>query len=822
MQVDSDVQPTIACLLLPFDIILCATVSVAIGQRVESLVRTGLTSLLNGTGPLLAGLVSGPLPLAFGALGVPVVNVNATPTEPAFAAPLSAPAGVWNNITIVAMSRGFNAAGFPLPPFPASPNAARIMDSSTAFAVELRRVFAQPLLNAARGSNPRFTSATVTTDAAGAPAARLGFILDRDGDVLDDLVDNCPDTPNPDLDGDGIGDPVPDLDGDGWGDGTPSLCDRCPGIPNPMDNADADLDGIGNFCDCDIDGDSCPNALADGVRWLGAPGECAAFPVPSYSDEQPRTPSPAACPRSPCFSAPSACVLQDIDGDGVGDLSDVDDDGVIDHCDPDDDGDGVPDYGVSPGTPAIPCATGEGAGDACDDNCRWQANASQRDTNEDGVGDACDCFCPGPGAPTCDLPPPGGGGPMGGPMGPPRLGEQLGGCVSILGCGAVASLDPRCLWDDSCSGHPDRLSLTDTAGYTIRAASGADLDALAGLGPALALIGDQDGDDWQDLAVGSPLRDLCRPSGRCRTDTGEVIGVASSDLGLLWRVSLDRPGEEMGRALAAVDRWLLVGAPGARNPAGVRTGAVHVFDTSTAEPGYLRTLFGEAAGERFGASLAVAGDLDGDGVPDVLVGAPRAATAAGRRAGRIDALTIAGARLGRYEGLVAGGQLGVSSSALLPRGNVPGGVFAGAPRAFGGKGMVVFFDWNGIARWSDVGGWAEELGTSLAPAADFDGDGIEELAAGAPGAAAGAGALRIYGPFGALLAEITVPQGAGFGLLVNVPGDMDGDGRPDLSIGFADFAGTGALYPGAHLVLRGLGGQNLLPGDGPIDAPLGP
>jgi hypothetical protein len=73
-------------------------------------------------------------------------------------------------------------------------------------------------------------------------------ISDTDGDLIYDLLDNCPFLSNMDQ---------ADSDEDGIGD----LCDNCPGDPNPS-QADIDQDGIGDNCDLcpndinnDIDGD---------------------------------------------------------------------------------------------------------------------------------------------------------------------------------------------------------------------------------------------------------------------------------------------------------------------------------------------------------------------------------------------------------------------------------------------------------------------------------------------------------------------------------------------------------------------------------------
>ncbi|MCA8962671.1 MAG: thrombospondin type 3 repeat-containing protein, partial [Planctomycetes bacterium] len=67
------------------------------------------------------------------------------------------------------------------------------------------------------------------------PVPLAAFMVDTDGDGVDDTIDNCPTVFNPlqeDLDGDGIGDD----------------CDNCPTIANPGQE-DADGDGIGDVCD---------------------------------------------------------------------------------------------------------------------------------------------------------------------------------------------------------------------------------------------------------------------------------------------------------------------------------------------------------------------------------------------------------------------------------------------------------------------------------------------------------------------------------------------------------------------------------------------
>jgi Thrombospondin type 3 repeat len=77
---------------------------------------------------------------------------------------------------------------------------------------------------------------------------------DRDGDLVANAQDSCPDTWNPrqeDADGDGVGDPC-EVDGDG--DGLQDFRDKCPDLRSI--NVDTDNDQVGDECDPDDDNDN--------------------------------------------------------------------------------------------------------------------------------------------------------------------------------------------------------------------------------------------------------------------------------------------------------------------------------------------------------------------------------------------------------------------------------------------------------------------------------------------------------------------------------------------------------------------------------------
>jgi FG-GAP repeat len=171
---------------------------------------------------------------------------------------------------------------------------------------------------------------------------------------------------------------------------------------------------------------------------------------------------------------------------------------------------------------------------------------------------------------------------------------------------------------------------------------GGKLDDGDRFGTALAVLGDLDGDGNADLAVGAPGDD------DDSIDTGAVWILFMNSNGTVkteQKISFDtggldallRSGDAFGSAIANIDDLnrdtvsdIVVGAPG-DDDGGVDAGAAWIlYLTASGRVGHqqkLSLLEGDfdgaiSTGDAFAAALANAGDLDLDGISELLAGAP--------------------------------------------------------------------------------------------------------------------------------------------------------------------------------------------------------
>jgi hypothetical protein len=145
-------------------------------------------------------------------------------------------------------------------------------------------------------------------------------------------------------------------------------------------------------------------------------------------------------------------------------------------------------------------------------------------------------------------------------------------------------------------------------------------------GYAVAGAGDINSDGWDDVIVGAPHYSNGEfQEGAAWVYFGSGLGLATEPA---WQVESDVAGALFGFAVAGAGDVnsdgrddLLVGAPGGGSAG---QGAAYVYHGSGAGP--LSTAAwvaeGDGAGDRFGHSVSTAGDVNGDGWDDIIVGAP--------------------------------------------------------------------------------------------------------------------------------------------------------------------------------------------------------
>ena len=383
-------------------------------------------------------------------------------------------------------------------------------------------------------------------------------------------------------------------------------------------------------------------------------------------------------------------------------------------------------------------------------------------------------------------------------------------------------------YDDAAVGLPFRTS--PGPGVTVLLGSATGLQAGGALtlvppmpaalyGFSVAALGDVNGDGFGDLAVGAPSAQrefgqvfvYLGGIGGLRT-TPDAIVTGLSEAGTLFGSVVSSAGDINADGYAD----LAIGAP----QAGTTGRAFLYFGSPTgiaASPSAV-LIPTDATMVRFGGAVANAGDVDGDGDSELVVGA--------------DAT-------GGFTGaayLYAGATFGVSSTATLRLESPEGGQFGGAVAGIGdsngdglpdfavgaanvesARGRVYVFHGDRLLRVSTAarvivgpGGTEAEFGGAIAGAGDVDGDGDDEMLVGAPRRSGYTGAAYLFLGERAGLPGTPAQtfdgaaMGSYFGGALAGARDLDRDGFADVAIGaerLMGFQGRVTVYRGSAMGL---------------------
>ncbi len=343
---------------------------------------------------------------------------------------------------------------------------------------------------------------------------------------------------------------------------------------------------------------------------------------------------------------------------------------------------------------------------------------------------------------------------------------------------------------------------------------GAQADANLGL--AVGPAGDVNGDGYDDIVVGAPFYDAgeLTDAGRALVFCGSATGLSPS---ASWTVDGTQAGESVGGYQVATvgdvnkDGYDDVGIGAYMWDNGAITNAGKAFVYMGSATGLCGaaawSVQGDQAETYCGVSLGAAGDVNGDGCADAVVGTPFYQNALSRQ-GRVQV----------FYGSTSGLSPSASWTAYGPEANGGFGIYCGGAGDVNGDGFddviataylsgestnegkvyLFYGSSNGLsssAVWTGRAWQAASLLGNYATAADVNNDGYGDIIVGAPqfdGVETNDGRVFIWygspsgpGPNAAWMASGNHPSsGQGLGWCVSAVGDVNADGCQEFLAAF--------------------------------------
>lgn len=328
------------------------------------------------------------------------------------------------------------------------------------------------------------------------------------------------------------------------------------------------------------------------------------------------------------------------------------------------------------------------------------------------------------------------------------------------------------------------------------------------LGHSLRAAGDLDQDGITDVIAGGPGGASTSGAGRVFSGASgvELLAITFGSAGTGFGSAVDGVGDVDGDGV--VD--FAVGAP-LDDAGGADAGRVFVVSGADGAT-VLRSFTGTASGANLGMALGRLSDLSGDGIAELLVGAPNAGASGGGRAYVFDLATgalhfpelVPDASAGEF-GKFFASEVGRVNADLVPD------FYVGDFADNGTRGKAYVFDGASGARiWTFTGQSGDGFGIGRG-LGDTNGDGRADLVFGSwtnSGGATRAGRLEVFsGADASRLRRVTsTTANEALGFDAHGLADLDGDGRPELVGTAASYGnGRGRVYVIADRPLETLG-----------------